>query len=230
MRLGEYGRIEREISAAENGTIYHRWKYGRRMACDTEITTPNGNFRHGVIEKLIRASGDKLWVRELQRRLQCAKAYPTRSQMRLAVDAFGSWDKLYNAGFPSFEGEEDELPYNPLATDELVIQHKTTADRVAEDGQYEGGGIVPREEHEEDAATEPAKQSEEGALIPRDTFPDSTPLRELARWVEQEKELARRFGARVDKLGRYFDALVKAANGDLNVTLEEAERRLHGDD
>ena len=48
MRLGEYGRIERDITAAGNGTIYHRWKYGRRLLCDTEITTPDGNFRHGM--------------------------------------------------------------------------------------------------------------------------------------------------------------------------------------
>lgn len=228
MRLGEYGRIEREISASGNGTIWHRWRYGRRMLCDLEITTPNGYFRHGVIEKLITASGGKLSERELQRRIQCGRAYPMRSQIRRALDTFGSWADLYNAGFPAYESDEDELPYNPLKTDELIVQHKTTADRLTEDGQYDGGGIVSREDAEEGDG-EVAKQPEEGALIPRDTFPDTTPLSELARWAEQELELARRYGVMADRRARYIAALVKAANGDLNVTLGDAERRLHGD-
>lgn len=225
MRLGEYGRIERDISAAGNGTIWHRWKYGRRLLCDTEITTPNGNFRHHVIEKLIRASGGKLSERELQRRLQCGRTYPKRSQIRHAVADFETWHDLAAANFPPYEGEEDELPYNPLATDELIIQHKTGAGRVEEDGQYEGGGIVPREDHEEHG-----EEPREGALIPRDTYPDTTPLSELVRWAEQERELARRFNARVDKLCYYIDSLVKVANGNLAMTLGEAESRLHGRD
>lgn len=225
MRLGEYGRIEREISASGNGTIWHRWRYGRRMACDTDITTPNGRFRHHAIDKLIKASGGKLTRRELQYRLECALAYPKRSQIVQASAQFEYWWNLISGGFPAFEGAEDELPYNPLATDELVIQHKTTADHVAEDGQYEGGGIVPREDHEE-RGEEPS----EGAMIPRDTYPDTTPLSELVRWAEQERELARRFNARVDRLCHYIDSLVKAADGNLNMTLGEAENRLHGRD
>ena len=224
MRLGEYGRIERDITAAGNGTIWHRWKYGRRLLCDTEITTPNGYFRHHVIEKLVRASGGKLSERELQWRLQCGRAYPKRSQIRNAVSDFEAWRELIQAGFPPYEGDEDELPYNPLATDEIICQHKTGSDRIGEDSQYEGGGIVPREDHEEHG-----EEPREGALIPRDAYPDTTPLSELVRWAEQERELARRFNARVDRLCYYIDSLVKAANGDLNVTLGEAESRLHGD-
>jgi hypothetical protein len=225
MRLGEYGRIERDITAAGNGTIYHRWKYGRRLLCDTEITTPVGNFRHHAMAKLIHASGGVLSERELQYRLQCGRTYPKRSQIRNVVADFEAWRELISAGFPAYEGEEDELPYNPLATDELIIQHKTGAGRIGEDGQYEGGGIMPREDHEEHGE-EPA----EGAIIPRDTFPDATPLSELVRWAEQERELARRFNARVDRLCYYIDSLIKAAHGDLNMTLGEAESRLHGRD
>lgn len=225
MRLGEYGRIEREISAAGNGTIWHRWKYGRRLLCDTEITTPAGNFRHGKIEKLIRASGGKLTERELQYRLQAGKVYPKRSQIRSVASDYDSWWTLIRAGFPPYEGDEDELPYNPLATDELIKQHETGSARVGEDGQYEGGGIVPREDHEEHG-----EEPREGALIPRDTFPDTTPLSELVRWAEQERELARRFNARVDRVCYYIDSLVKASNGDLTMALGDAERRLHGRD
>lgn len=226
MRLGEYGRIEREITAAGNGTIYHRWKYGRRLLCDTQITTPNGNFRHGVIEKLVRASGGKLSERELQYRLRVGRAYPKQSQIRTACSDFETWSDLRAANFPPYEGDEDELPYNPLATDELIVQHKTGAGRIDEDGQYEGGGFVPREDHEEGASA----PNEEGALIPRDTFPDTTPLRELDRWADEEMELAARHGERARKRRRYVDSLIKAANGDLNATLGEAEQNLHHGD
>src|SRR5262249_44073366 len=156
-------------------------------------------------------------------------------QIRAACADFANWWDLTHSGFPAYEGDEDELPYNPLATDELIIQHKTTADQIAEDSAH-GGGLVPREDAEaEDAEDanesnpEPAtaRHDDEGALIPRDTFPGSTPLSELTRWAEQELELARRYGVKADKRARYIAALVKAANGDLNVTLEEAERRLH---
>lgn len=221
MRFGEYGRIEREISASDSGTVYGRWKYGRRMLCDAEITTPNGNFRHGAMEKLIRASGGKLTERELQRRLQCGRTYPGQSQIRHAMSDFSSWFSLTQAGFPPYEGDEDELPYNPLKTEELVRQHETGRDRIDEDGRYEGGGLMPRTEFEENA---------EGALIPRDTFPDTTPMYEVDRWADEEVELASRHAERAQKRRRYVDSLIKAVNGDLNATLAEAERKFHDSD
>lgn len=215
MRFGEYGRIEREISASDNGTIYGRWKYGRRMLCDSEITTPNGNFRHGVMAKLIHASGGKLSERELQYRLQVGRAYPNQSQIRNAVADFAAWRELIQAGFPAYEGEEDELPYNPLKTEELVKQHETGRERLDEESRYEDGGLIPRSEFEE------------GALIPRDTFPDATPMHEVDRWAEEEVELASRHGERAQKRRRYVDSLIKAVGGDLNATLGEAERKFH---
>jgi hypothetical protein len=218
MRLGEYGRIEREISAAGNGTIYHRWRYGRRMLCDTEVTTPNGNFRHGVIEKIVRASGGKLTERELRARRQCGKAYPGRSQIRQALTDFETWNQLLDASFPPYDGEEDELPHNPLDTEELIKQHGTEESRRDEDSRYEEGGLYPRDE----CGTE--------AIIPRDTYGDSTPLHEVDRWADEELELAARHTGRAEKRRRYVDSLIKAVNGDLNVTLGEAERRLHGND
>lgn len=218
MRLGEYGRIEREISASDHGTIHQRWRYGRRLLCDAEMTTPAGNFKHGVLEKLIRASGGKLSERELRYRLQCGKAYPTRSQIGNAVADFSAWRELIQAGFPPYEGDLDELPYNPLDTEELVKQHGTEEGRRDEDSRYEEGGLYPRGE----CGTE--------AIIPRDTYGDSTPLHEVDRWADEELELAARHTGRAEKRRRYVDSLIKAVNGDLNATLGEAERRLHGDD
>lgn len=216
MRFAEYGRIERAISASDHGTIYERWRYGRRLLCDAQMTTPKGNFKHGVLEKLIRASGGKLSERELRYRLQCGRTYPKRSQIGNAVADFEAWRELIQAGFPAYEGDPDELPYNPLDTEELVKQHETEEARRREDGQYDGAPLIPYE------------QAEEGALIPRDTFGDSTPLREVDRWADEELELAARWATRAHKRRRYVDALIKTVNGDLDVTLGEAERRFHG--
>lgn len=218
MRLGEYGRIERAISAADNGTIFERWRYGRRLVCDRQTTTPAGNFRHGVLEKLVRASGGKIAERELQRRRLCGNAYPKRSQIQQALRDFDSWNQLQVANFPPYEGDPDELPYNPLDTEELVKQHETQGERFREDGQYDGGGMFPRSEHEE------------GALIPRDCFPDTTPLAEIDRWTNEELELASRHADRAHKRRRYVDSLIKAVDGDLNATLGEAEHLFHDSD
>lgn len=219
MRFAEYGRIERAISASDGGGVFERWRYGRRLLCDLEVTTPAGNFRHGALEKLTRASGGKLSERELQRRLQCGRTYPKQSQIRQALADFRTWNDLHLANFPPYDGDPDELPFNPLETRELVKQHETQGDRFREDGQYDGGGLVPWDD------------TDEGALIPRDTFPGITPMREIDRWTDEELELASRHVDRAHKRRRYVDSLIKAINGDLNATLDEAERRLHdGDD
>jgi hypothetical protein len=218
MRFAEYGRIERAISAADGSTIVERWRYGRRVLCDAKMTTPAGNFKHGVLEKLIRASGGKISERELQRRLQCGRTYPKPSQIRHAVADFKAWRDLAAANFPPYDGDPDELPYNPLETKELIKQHETQSDRFTEDEQY-GGGLFPWSDNEE------------GALIPRDTFPDATPMSEIDRWTDEELELAARHTDRAQKRRHYVDSLIKAINGDLSVTLGEAERRFHhGDD
>jgi hypothetical protein len=217
MRFAEYGRIERSISASGHGTIYERWRYGRRLLCDAQMTTPRGYFRHGVLEKLIRASGGNVTERELQYRLQCGRAYPKQSQIRRASADFGYWWNLIPAGFPPYEGDEDELPYNPLDTAELIKQHETQDERLREDGQYGDGGLFVRSENEE------------GALIPRDTFGDDTPLSEVDRWADEQLELAARFTDRATKRRFYVDGLIKAVSGDMNATLGEAERAFHAD-
>lgn len=218
MRFAEYGRDERAISAADNSTSMERWRYGRRLACDAQMTTPAGNFKHGVLEKLIRASGGKVSESELQRRLRCGRTYPKLSQIRHAVSDFRAWRELIAAGFPPYEGDPDELPYNPLETKDIIKQHGTEGDRRDEDSRYEEGGLYPRGE----CGTE--------AIIPRDTYGDSTPLHEVDRWADEELELAARHTGRAEKRRRYVDSLIKAVNGDLNATLGEAERRLHGND
>lgn len=217
MRFAEYGRIERSISASDHGTIYERWRYGRRLLCDNEKTTPAGNFKHGVLEKLIRASGGTISERELRRRLQCGRTYPKRSQIGQVLADFTTWYDLHLANFPPYDGDPDELPFNPLDTAELVKQHETQDERFREDGQYDDGGLFVRSENEE------------GALIPRDTFGDDTPLYEVDRWAAEQLELAARFTDRATKRRFYVDGLIKAVDGDMNATLGQAERAFHAD-
>jgi hypothetical protein len=52
-------------------------------------------------------------------------------------------------------------------------------------------------------------------------------MREVDRWADEEVELAARHTDRAQKRRYYVDSLIKAVNGDLDVTLGEAERRFH---
>lgn len=161
-----------------------------------------------LIERAAR-SGRKLSEREIQWRLQCARAYPTEAQIRNAITDFGTWLALIQAGFPAYEAPSDARPYNPLETDELAQQHEAQTQRIVEDEQYDG------------------------ALIPRDAFPDSTPLAEIDRWTDRELELAARFTDKAQRRRFYVDGLIKAVGSDWrerHVTLGEAERAFHDSD
>jgi hypothetical protein len=206
MRYERYQRIDNAIQASDSGGAFQRWRYGRRCVCDDEMTTPKGNLRDGKMEWLIRHSGASR--REIQYRLQCAKAYPKESQLRMAIAQYGSWFALTRAGFPPFEGDPDERPYNPLETDELAKQHETATQRIVEDSQYVGG-----------------------ALIPRDAFPDNTPMPEIDRWTDQELELQARGLHRAQERRFYVDGLIKAGgSGWRGMTLGECERAFHDSD
>jgi hypothetical protein len=207
MRYERYKRIDNAIKASDSGGIWERWRYGRRLVCDSGMATPRGYLQHGRMEWLLRRSGTS--EREIQRRLQCARTYPQESQIRRAATDFETWRDLYQAGFPPYPAMEGERPYNPLETDELERQHATETQRRSEDAQYEGGG-----------------------LIPRDAFPDSTPLPEIDRYADQELELAARHTEAAQRLRFYVDGLIKAVGaGWRNATLGEAERAFHdGDD
>jgi|SRR5262252_1101260 len=204
-RYERYKRIDNAIKASDSGGIFERWRYGRRLLCDAEMTTPAGNLKHGKLEWLIRRSG--VSEREIRYRIQVARTYPKRSQIGAACADFKTWWDLTHSGFPAYEGDPDERPYNPLETDELAQQHEASARSFAEDDQYEGGG-----------------------LIPRDAFPDNTPMHEINRWADQELELAARFTGKAERLRFYVDGLIKAVHGNMDATLGEAERAFHDSD
>src|SRR5258707_10860199 len=206
MRYERYKRIDNAIKASDSGGIWERWRYGRRLVCESEMTTARGYLQHGKIEWLTRRSGES--ERELQRRLQCARAYPQESQIRQLLTDFRTWDDVINSGFPPYPATEDERPYNPLETDELIQQREADRVRFDEDSQYEDGG-----------------------LIPRDAFPDSTPMLEISQFADRELELAARYTDKAQRRRFYVDSLIKAAGTDWqSMTLGEAERAFHDGD
>jgi hypothetical protein len=111
MKYAGYLKHERNIAASDTGGVLERWSYGRRLLEDDTATTPAGNLRHGVLAILIgraRLRGYKIGDREIQRRLQAAKAYPTEAEIRQALTDFTTWDQLLNAGFPPVDAPADE--------------------------------------------------------------------------------------------------------------------------
>lgn len=204
MRYARYLRLEKYIAASDTGGIIERWKYGRRLLEDDSATTPNGNLKHGVLAKLAAqaaASGYVIAEREIQRRLQCARTYPTETQIRLATDTFRVWSELYNAGFPAVEAVADELPFDPRDADEKA----------------------------RDAARALARRSQESgqlALFPDDKFTELSTLGELAKYVDEMAGLTERYAKKDRERAEYLGSLINAVNGDLSRTWAEAAAAL----
>jgi hypothetical protein len=197
--LGRYLQQERRIAASDSGGIWERWRWGLRLLADAGRITKNGNLKHGVLDEMTQ--GCKLSEREIQRRLACARAYPTEAQIRHAVTDLRTWHDLVEAGFPPFEAPPDEPSADPRDADERARDH---AQQLAE---LAGGQL---------------------SLFPDDMFGPLSTLAELAKYAEEMAELTARFAQRDAERAAYLAQLVDAANGDIGVTWEQAERLLRG--
>ena len=126
MRYGRYLRLEKNIAASDTGGVRERWAYGCRLLADGTATTPNGNLKNGVRAGLVAESaarGHKLSEREISRRLQCAKMYPTEAQLCQALAQYGAWSDLAEANFPPVElpeGTDPGEPFDPRDADEKL--------------------------------------------------------------------------------------------------------------
>ena len=203
MRLSPYTSAEKAIAAADAGSIRQRWEYGRRLLVDDTKTTPAGNLRHGAVAELLRAAlkiGRKLSEREIRYRIQCARTYPTASQIGSAAADFESWRALCDAGFPPYPAAEDERPYDPRTTRDLAKAHARS-----------GADILPA-------------PWEQRGLFER--FADDTTLAAMQRYAEEQAELNDRFARRSDERFAYLGALVKAVDGDLSKTYGAARAAL----
>lgn len=207
MRTAAYGRAERGIAAADRGGIRERWLYGLRLLADESAIAPAGGLRQGVTEQLIEAgrrNGTKLSAREIQWRLQVARAYPTEGQIRNAVSSFGAWRDLISAGFPPIERDPDE----PDADWRTASERRTEAARKLADAA-----------------------SDQPALFPFDRYePDEATLKDLRAYAEEQAEMTERFAARDRERAAYLDRLFEAADGDESVTWATAHRAAFGDE
>lgn len=200
-----YGRYERAIAAADAGSIRQRWEYGRRLLCDPAATTPDGNLRNGVIAGLIEAAhrrGQKLSEREIRYRLRAGEAYPCESQIRHARAGFKSWNALREAGFPPYEADPGEGPYDPRGAAEKA----RAADKQLALGDPDQLALFE--------------------FFPDDRFDELATLGELRKYAEECEERTERHARRDRERFEYLERLSAAVDGNEDATWEEAQAAL----
>lgn len=199
MKIAQYMHQENAIAAADSGGIRERWLWGLRLLADEEKIAPAGGLRHGVATKLIAEAakrGLRLSEREIQRRLQCARTYPTDAQIRQALADFETWDELHRANFPDYEAP----PGEPAA------DHRTASERNHDRARQLAGLTDPQ-----------------GTLFPLSQFePAETTLKELSDYADEQAEITSRFVARDAERRAYLDGLIAAAGDDLSWTWQQA--------
>jgi hypothetical protein len=211
MSTARYSRQEKVIAAADSGGIRQRWEYGRLLLVDDTMTTPAGNLRNGAMADLIIAAqriGRKLSEREIQRRLQAGKAYPTEAQITHICASYETWGALRNAAFPPVEAPADAEPYDP----------RDAAERARE------------------AARDLTRRgtANDGQLTLFDYFPDGkfdelSTLGELMKYAGEMAALTERYARKDRERAAYLDSLIAAVHGDLSKTWEEAQAALDGE-
>lgn len=216
MRYTRYLRLEKNIAASDTGGILERWRFGRRLLMDDKATTPNGNLRHGVQDRLIAdaaAAGYRLSKSEIQRRLQCARTYLTEAQITHAVGDFGAWRDLASAGFPPVETPPDAdlgEPYDPRDADEKWRDFRNQQERRERENP-EQGALFELPEH-----------------FSHDTYSPRTPLSTLIAACDESERMTANFAKRDAERRAYVDELLDAAAGNVSMTWYEAEGRRLG--
>lgn len=210
MRYTRYLRLEKNIAASDTGGILERWRFGRRLMMDDKATTPNGNLRHGKMAELIAtasAAGYKLSEREIQYRIQCAKAYITEAQIRTAGADFADWTGLREAGFPQVEAPEDGEPYDPRDADEKWRDFRAEQERQGNPEQL--------------AFELPTHFS-------HDTYSPRTPISTLITACDESERYTENMAKKDAERRAYVIELTDAAGGNLDMPWIEAEGRRLG--
>lgn len=207
MKTSQYLRIERAISAAAESDIRERWLWGLRLLRDPDAFAPGSTqLKPGRADQLIRAAkaaGLKLSEREIRYRVQCARAYPTESQIRHAGAEFEDWSSLRAAGFPAFDAPEGEPP----------ADHRNETERQRDHARAMAVLI-----------------GEQATLFPVADFePDETPLKDLKAYADEMAELTERFRKRDADRQAYLEQLIEAVDGDLSETWQTAHERAFGE-
>ena len=168
--------------------------YGLRLLRDSNATTEGGkSLKNGVTEQLIKIAahhGIELSDREIRRRMQCARAYPTEGQFGHAVAEFRTWRDLADANFPAF-------PLDPK--DDEPADHRSQSERQA-DAARALLDVV----------------GAQGALFPLDRFePAETTLQDLVAFGEQQERITQGFIDTGKRRAEYVELLLEAVGHDL---------------
>lgn len=197
MKTTQYVRQEKAIASADAGGMRERWLWGLRLLRDPDAFSPGSTQL-----KPAKAAGRSLSAREIQRRLQCARAYSTEAEFRHAVAEFPTWRELADANFPAF----------PVPDGEALADYRTDAERER-DLRRAYADLL----------------SDQDALFPLSDFePSTATLKELVEFADEMEAWTGRYVARDRKRREYLDALILAADDDLSVTWLEAQRRRNG--
>lgn len=117
-RPSEFLKLERRIATDEHGGVLHRWRYGRELL---KAKAGRKQLPHGLVGDLVKAAADaglRISEREVRYRLTCAEVYASEAEVGTAVQTFGSWTALRDAGFPPVEVEQADLLVELEAPDE----------------------------------------------------------------------------------------------------------------
>jgi hypothetical protein len=208
MKLERYRRLEKRIASADGDSIRERWVYGRRLLCDAEAVTPQGNLQHGIAAKLICQAerlGRKLSEREIRYRMKIARDYPYESQIGTLSADFETWTELRDIAFRQVSHGAEEVPYNPLETDELTRQFDRRGRRMLLNIAH-SGGLFETSDYEK--------------LWPEFGRTDS--LSEIQAWNEEQDEITRRFLELSEIRKAAFEQLLAAVDDDLTKTFGDA--------
>lgn len=211
MKLSKYLRAERRISTADGSAILERWRWGRQLLADPEAVNAAGTIRRGrgVVERLVEAARARrlpLSEREIQRRLQLARTYPTEELCRQALARYGTWEALAAAGFPALDDAGDDRQDH--ASGDQADQQGAPAEPWHQQPALDGdtGEVFPREIHIG------------GAVLDR----DACSLRTLAVYLDRRERWTEGHLRRNAELRAHLDDLIAAVGGDVETPYGEA--------
>lgn len=206
-----YGRLEKAIAAADAGSIRQRWEYGRRLLVDHSKTTESGNLKNAVIDKLLIAAkrqGIKnVNRREIQYRLQAARAYPSEAAIAQMYAQFENWWDVIRAGFPAVQLplDADTEPFDPRTPEEKARDAGQAFDRAAE----KAAGQLELFDH-----------------FKADAFDELSTIAELRKHAVEMRDWTERQLKADDRRIAYVDRMSVAVDGDESKTVAEAEAAL----
>jgi hypothetical protein len=193
-----YKALQRSIARDDKHSIESRWLYGQTIINDPKKMAPSGkSLRNGAIEALMAdavAVGSAVSRREIQWRIQCARAYKTIIELRTASSQFEDWTALREAGFPAVDVDEPQSPDSLLN----AIESGPRPDPQ----EFEQLGMFPE--------------------MVKDIPLAASTLRHLTTYAEEMKAMTASFARRDEEREQHLRELTAATGGDLDVLYPDA--------